>query len=205
HQGVDGSHALPNENVAESGDRNGAARTGLQHEARDADSGYWRIDGRHAGLRRIIARPNHPRADGLRTSSDACGARFSKFCRADPPNPRRHAIGASIARVLTQPWVETGHRAWSLIAMPPLLCGDLRTLHSNPESALEDRRPVQWSKSWHSGHHNGLSGLCAQTHNDVLRYAVMICQLYLSATRDATPWRPVGIEYFIKRRPEWAF
>lgn len=69
--------------------RNGGrpARTGLQHEARDADSGYWRIDGRHAGLRRILARPNQPRADDLRTSSDARGARFSKFCRADPPNP----------------------------------------------------------------------------------------------------------------------
>src|SRR5208282_4682807 len=69
--------------------RNGGrpARTGLQHEARDADSGYWRIDGRHAGLRRTLARPNQPRADDLRTSSDARGARFSKFCRADPPNP----------------------------------------------------------------------------------------------------------------------
>jgi hypothetical protein len=50
-----------------------------------------------------LARPNQPRADDLRTSSDARGARFSKFCRADPPNPRRHAIGAPIARVLTQP------------------------------------------------------------------------------------------------------
>src|SRR5208283_3284757 len=67
HQGVDGSHALPNENVAESGDRNGAARTGLQHETGDADSGYWRIDGRHAGLRRILVRTNQPRTDDLRT------------------------------------------------------------------------------------------------------------------------------------------
>jgi hypothetical protein len=41
----------------ESGQRNGAARAGLQHEAGDADSGRWRIDGRHAGLW-CWARPN---------------------------------------------------------------------------------------------------------------------------------------------------
>jgi hypothetical protein len=60
HQGVDGRHAFPNETVAESGQRNGAARAGLQHEARDADSGCLRIDGRHAGLRRVLACPNRP-------------------------------------------------------------------------------------------------------------------------------------------------
>jgi hypothetical protein len=60
HQGVDGRHALPDEKIAESGERNGAARAGLQHEARDADSGRWRIDGRHACLRRVLTRPNQP-------------------------------------------------------------------------------------------------------------------------------------------------
>jgi len=38
----------------------------------------------------------------VRTSSDARGARFSKFCRADPPNPRRYRCarnrGANRAR-----------------------------------------------------------------------------------------------------------
>ncbi len=61
------------------GDRNGAARPGLQHETGNAHSGRWRIDGRHAGLRRIIARPNHPRADDLRTSSDAAGPDSRNF------------------------------------------------------------------------------------------------------------------------------
>src|ERR1700732_578560 len=88
HQGVDGGDALPNENVTESGDRNGIARAGLQHEARDADSGRWRIDGRHAGLKRILARPNQP----AQMTKDVIGcsrARFPTSCHANPKNSRR--------------------------------------------------------------------------------------------------------------------
>ena len=84
----------------------------LAYNLSDANSRYWRIDGRHAGLRRILARPNQPRADDLRTSSDARGARFSKFCRADPPNPRRYRCarnrGANRARSHAA-WVGSGH------------------------------------------------------------------------------------------------
>jgi hypothetical protein len=53
-------HALPDEKIAESGERNGAARAGLRHEVRDADSGRWRIDGRHACLRRVLTRRISP-------------------------------------------------------------------------------------------------------------------------------------------------
>jgi Transposase domain (DUF772) len=60
HQGVDGRHALPDEKIAESDERNGAARAGLRHQARDADSGRWRIDRRHPCLRRVLTRPNQP-------------------------------------------------------------------------------------------------------------------------------------------------
>jgi hypothetical protein len=45
-------HALLDEKIAESGERNGAARAGLRHEARDADSGRWRIDGGNPHMRR---------------------------------------------------------------------------------------------------------------------------------------------------------
>jgi hypothetical protein len=55
---IKGSHPLPNDAVSESSQRNAAARAGLQHEARDAHSERRRIDGRHAGLRPVLMRPN---------------------------------------------------------------------------------------------------------------------------------------------------
>jgi hypothetical protein len=42
---VDGIDALPDENAQARQRRNGAARSGLQHETGDAHSGRWRIDG----------------------------------------------------------------------------------------------------------------------------------------------------------------
>ena len=52
-------------------------------------------------LRRILAWPNKPRADDLRTSSDARG--FAAPIRQILAGLAAHAIGAPIARVLTQP------------------------------------------------------------------------------------------------------
>ena len=103
-------HALPNEKAAESGQRNGAAHAGLQHEAGDPDSGRWRIDGRHAGLR-CWARPNQL----VHTSQDvvkARGARFSNFRSADSPNPRpRHRARNQVSnRVRSHTaWTQSGH------------------------------------------------------------------------------------------------
>ena len=99
-------HALPNETVAESGQRNGSARAGVQHEARHADSGRVRIDGCYAGLRRVLARPNQPvqmtsgRHQGsLGSILEIFAAPIRQiFAGIDAP-----AIGAPIIRVFTQP------------------------------------------------------------------------------------------------------
>ena len=91
--------------AAEGGQRNGAARAGLQHEAGDADSGRWRIDGRHAGLR-CWARPNQPRPHHLRTSSKRAGLDSRNFAapiRQILARAIAHAVKSTIERVFTQP------------------------------------------------------------------------------------------------------
>src|SRR3981189_1205224 len=61
---VDGIDALPDENAQARQHRNGAARSGLQHQTGDAHSGRWRIDGGDPSVRRAAPAnwsclPNH--------------------------------------------------------------------------------------------------------------------------------------------------
>ena len=51
HQGLDGRDALPHDDAAESGDRDGAQRARLQHEAGNRDCGRRRVDGGNAGAK----------------------------------------------------------------------------------------------------------------------------------------------------------
>src|SRR4029450_9344828 len=61
---VDGIDALPDEKTQERKNRNGAPRSGVQHETGDAHSGCWRIDGGDPSMRRAAQAnwsrlPNH--------------------------------------------------------------------------------------------------------------------------------------------------